>query len=266
MQRRNLIAATGGAFLFGALAPVAQAATQTTLRVGVTAGLHAEILEKVIPFAKARGLNIKVYEFQDYVRPNAALAEGDLDINIFQTKPFLDAACRDRGYKLVPVGETFTFPMAFYSKKVKSLKEVKKGARVGIPNDPSQGGRALLLLASSGLIRLKDPKNLLASPLDIAENKLRLRIVELEAAQLPHALGDLDIAAINGNYANSAGLNPTRDGILVEGGDSPYVNHIVVKEKDKNQPWVKTFVEAYRQPEVSAFIKANYKGTVIPSF
>ena len=265
MLRRHLISAAAAAAVFG-LAGTVQAAGTTTLRVGVTAGLHAEILEQVIPFAKARGLNIKVYEFQDYVRPNAALADGDLDINIFQTKPFLEAACRDRGYKLTPVGETFTFPMAFYSKKIKSWKDLKTGARLGIPNDPSQGGRALVLLATTGLITLKDNNNLLSSVIDIEKNPKRLRIVELEAAQLPHSLADLDAAAINGNYAHSAGLNPTRDGILTEGGDCPYVNHIVVRDEDKNKPWVKTFVEAYRQPEVSAFIKKQYGGMVIPSF
>ncbi len=265
MLRRTLLSAAASAAILG-LAGTAQAASATTLRVGVTAGLHAEILEKVVPFAKARGLALKVYEFQDYVRPNAALADGDLDLNIFQTKPFLEAACRDRGYKLTPVGETFTFPMAFYSKKVKSWKELKKGARVGIPNDPSQGGRALILLASTGLIKLKDNKNLMSSVLDIKENPKRIRIVELEAAQLPHSLSDLDAAAINGNYANSAGLNPTRDGILVEDGNSPYVNYIVVRDEDKTKPWVKTFIEAYQQPEVSEFIKKHYGGTVIPAF
>lgn len=263
MLRRTLLQSAAAAAFLGF---AGTAAAATTLRVGVTAGLHAEILEKVVPFAKERGLNLKIYEFQDYVRPNAALADGDLDLNIFQTKPFLDAACRDRGYKLTAVGKTFTFPMAFYSKKIKTLDELKKGARIGIPNDPSQGGRALILLAKAGVITLKDPTNLTSSVLDIRENPKRIRIVELEAAQLPHALADLDAAAINGNYANSAGLNPTKDGILVEDGKSPYVNYIVVRDTDKTKPWVKTFIEAYQQPAVSEFITKHYGGTVIPAF
>ncbi|MBQ8829136.1 MAG: MetQ/NlpA family ABC transporter substrate-binding protein [Burkholderiaceae bacterium] len=266
MKKRHLLNATVALILTGVGIVNAPVFAGQQLKIGVTAGLHAETLQQVIPFAKQRGLDIKIYEFQDYIRPNAALADGDLDANIFQTKPFLDAACRDRGYKLVPVGKTLTFPMAFYSKKISNLKDLKVGARVGIPNDPSQGGRALILLSNAGLIKLKNNKNLLSSVIDIIENKKNLKFIELEAAQLPHALSDLEVAAINGNYANSAGLNPSKDGLLIEDGRSPYVNYIVVREEDRNKPWVKPLVEAYQQPQVSEFIKKKYEGAVIPAF
>lgn len=237
-----------------------------TLKIGVTAGLHAQILEQVLPIAKKNGLNIKIVEFQDYVQPNAALATGDLDVNIFQTKPFLDAANRDRGYDLVPVGETITFPMAFYSKKYSNLSDLPNKSTLGIPNDPSQGGRALILLASQGLIKLKDSKNLLSSPLDIVSNPHHYNIIELEAAQLPRSLSDLDAAAINGNYASAAGLNPSKDGILIEDPNGPYVNHIVVRAQDKNQPWVKPLIQSYQQPQIHDFILKTFKGAVIPAF
>ena len=183
-----------------------------------------------------------------------------------QTKPFLDAANRDRGYDLVPVGETITFPMAFYSKKYSNLSDIPNKSTLGIPNDPSQGGRALILLASQGLIKLKDSKNLLSSPLDIVSNPHHYNIIELEAAQLPHSLSDLDAAAINGNYASAAGLNPSKDGILIEDPNGPYVNHIVVRAQDKNQPWVKPLIQSYQQPQIHDFILKTFKGAVIPAF
>lgn len=266
MQRRAFIASSVASLLSAGFAGRAFAAGETTLRIGVTAGLHAEILEQVVPIAKKNGLAIKIFEFQDYVQPNAALANGDLDANIFQTKPFLDAACKDRGYKLKEVAPTLTFPLAFYSKKYKSFKDIPDGSQIAIPNDPSQGGRALILLHSAKLITLKDPKNLLSSPLDVKANPHRFKFVELEAAQTPRALSDVAAAAINGNYANSAGLNPTRDGILSEGADSPYVNYIVVQAKDVNKPWVQTLIKSYQQPQIAKFIKTKYKGSVIPGF
>ncbi len=248
------------------VASSAFAEDKSEIKVGVTAGLHAQVLEQVKPIAANKGLDIKIYEFQDYVQPNVALDTKDLDANIFQTKPFLDAACKDRGYKLKEVGKTLTFPLAVYSKKLKSKDELKDGAKIGIPNDPSQGGRALLLLANNGLIELKDPTNLLSTVFDITANPHNYKIVELEAAQLPHALDDLDAAAINGNYANSAGLQPSKDAIFSETKDSPYANYIVVREEDVNAPWVKKLVDSYQQPEIAEFIIKEFGGAVIPAF
>lgn len=262
MQRRTFLATTLAAtFALTSVGPVA--AAEKTIKVGVTAGVSAEVTEFVAKLAKKRGLNVKVVEFQDYIRPNAALNDGDLDANIYNTKPFLDRQNAERGYHLVIAAKAFTLPMAFYSHKIKNLKDIPDGATVGIPNDQAMGGRALLLLSNSGLITLREGSGLLASPLDVVKNPKHLKFVELEAAQLPRSLDDLTISAVNGNYAYTAGLNPKRDGLLVEAGDGPYVCHIVVQEKDKDAPWVKTFVEVYQQPEVKKFIEDKYKGSVL---
>ncbi|WP_418866524.1 MetQ/NlpA family ABC transporter substrate-binding protein [Sutterella wadsworthensis] len=178
----------------------------------------------------------------------------------------MEQTIKDRGYHLSVAGKGFTLPMAFYSKKVKSFAEAPKGATVGIPNDPAMGGRALFLLEKGGVIKLRKGVGYTPSVLDIVENPKDLKFVELEAAQLPHSLNDLTISAVNGNYAYVANLNPTRDGILVEDADGPYVCNIVVNTKDLGKPWVKQLVEAYQQPQIAAWIKEKYKGIVIPGF
>lgn len=236
------------------------------VKIGVTAGPSAEILEAAVPIAKKAGLDVKVIEFQDYIRPNSALNDGDLQANIYQTIPFLETQNRDRGYKHVAVGKAFTLPMAFYSKKIKSFDEAPDGATVGIPNDAAMGGRALVLLAANNIIKLKDGVGLFPTPLDIIENPKHLKFVELEAATLPRALDDLTISAINGNYAAVAGLNPTHDGIIREDSEGPYVCNIVVRASDKDKPWVKKFVQAYQSPGVRSFIAKKYDGSVIPGF
>ncbi len=201
MLRRTFLQGAAAAAALS-LAPFAHAAEQT-VRIGVTAGPAAEILEQVVPLAKKRGLNVKIYEFQDYVQPNAALDAGDLDANIFQTVPYLTAQNQDRGYHLKVVGKAFTLPMAFYSRKVKSFAEASAGSTIGIPNDPAMGARALLLLEKGGVIKLREGAGVKATVLDIVENPKKFKIVELEAAQLPHSLDDLTISAVNGNYAST---------------------------------------------------------------
>ena len=266
MQRRtSLIAAAIGtlALLGGALA---QAQDKNSIKVGVTAGPHAQILEQVKKAAAKDGLTIQVVEFSDYVQPNAALAAGDLDANSYQHKPYLDQQLADRGYKFSSVASTVTFPIGIYSKKIKALDELKAGARVGIPNDPTNGGRVLLLLQEQGLIKLKPSAGLKATPLDVADNPKKLRFVELDAAQLPRSLDDLDAAAINTNYALVAGLNPSKDAIAVEGPKGPYANILVVRTADQAQPWVAKFVKAYRSAEVRAFIQSEFKGSVVSDF
>lgn len=237
-------------------------------RVGVTAGPHAQVLEDVKKRAAKEGLNIKIVEFSDYVQPNVALSQGELDANSMQHKPFLDNVVADRGLKLVPVGNTILLPMAIYSKKenVKTIADVPEGGTVGIPNDPSNEGRALLLAEAQGLIKLKDSTNLKATPKDIAENPKNLKFVELEAAQVPQSLGDLDIAIINSNYAIQVGMNPQKDSLAVESNDSPYANLIVVQEKDKDNPVVKKFVQIYQSPETKKFIEETFKGSIVPAF
>ena len=247
------------------LAGAAHAQNQT-LKIGVTGGSHAQIMEQVKKVASKDGLNIQIVEFSDYVQPNAALAAGDLQANSFQHKPYLDQQIKDRGYKFSIIGTTITEPIGIYSKKVKSLAELKTGARFGLPNDPTNGGRVLLLLQAQGLIKLKPDVGLKGTPLDVVENPKKLRFVELDAAQLSRALQDLDAAAINTNFALQAGLNPERDAIAQEGPKGPYANILVVREQDKSQPWVSKLLKAYHSESVRQYIQSEFKGAVIPSF
>ena len=224
------------------------------IKVGVTGGPHAQIFEQVKKVAEKDGLKIQIVEFSDYVQPNAALAAGDLDANSYQHKPYLDAQVADRGYKLVSVGYTVNFPIGLYSKKVKKLEDLKEGAKFGIPNDPTNGGRVLLVLQDKGLIKLRDGAGLKATPLDVVSNPKKLKFV------------DLDASAINTNFALSAGLNPGKDAIAQENAKSPYVNLIAVREADKDKPWVAKLVKAYHSEEVKKFIQTEFKGSVLPGF
>lgn len=266
MNRRQLL--QWSASLGAALALVAGSALAQSkpIKIGVTAGPHAEIMEEVKKVAEKDGLKLQIVEFNDYIQPNAALAAGDLDANSYQHQPYLDDQIATRGYKFVSVGQTITFPMGIYSKKIKSLKELKDGARFGLPNDPTNGGRALLLLQSQGVIKLKPNAGFKASPRDVADNPKKLKFVELDAAQLPRSLDDLDAASINTDYAVKNGLTPTKDAIALEDRQGPYANLIAVREKDKDQPWVKTLVRAYQSEDVRKFIDTQFKGAILPAF
>ncbi|MDR0479216.1 MAG: MetQ/NlpA family ABC transporter substrate-binding protein [Burkholderiaceae bacterium] len=266
MNKRFLLRALGASVLTFGLVLSAYGQDKTSIKVGVTAGPHAQVMEAVKKVAAQEGLNIQIIEFSDYVQPNAALASGDLDANSYQHQPYLEQQIKDRGYKFAVVGKSINLPIGIYSKKVKHLDDLKSGARFGIPNDPTNGGRVLLLLQEKGLIKLKPGTGLEATPLDVAENPKKLRFVELDAAQLPRSLDDLDAVAINTNFAMSAGLNPSRDAIGLEGAKSPYINILVVREADKDQPWVARFVKAYHSPEVRAFIEQQFKGAILPAW
>ncbi len=244
----------------------ASSALAEDIKVGVTPGEHATIMEKVAAVAKTKGLNIDIIEFSDYVVPNQALNDGDIQANSFQHQPYLDNQIADRKFDLVAVGKTITTPMGVYSKKVKSLDELKDGDTVAIPNDPTNGGRALLVLASKGLIKFKDDAGIKVTPSDIIENPKKIEFSELDAAQLPRSLDDVDAAVINTNYAMEAGLNPKKDAIAIEGDKSPYANIIVVRSADKDAPWAKTLVEAYHDESIRKFINDEYKGALIPSW
>lgn len=261
MQRRQLLALAAA---FGLAAPAL--AQDKPLKIGVTAGPHAQILEQVKKLADKQGLKLQIVEFSDYIQPNAALAAGDLDANSYQHKPFLDQQNKDRGYKLAPVGTTVNFPIGIYSKKVRKLADLPDGGKVGIPNDPTNGGRVLLVLQDQGLIKLRPEAGLKATTLDVTHNPKKIRFVELDAAQLPRSLDDLDAAAINTNYALSAGLNPQRDAIAQESAKSPYVNLIAVREQDKDKPWVAQLVKLYQSEEIRRFVQAEFKGSVLASF
>ncbi|SET29336.1 MetQ/NlpA family ABC transporter substrate-binding protein [Paracoccus homiensis] len=252
--------------LVSVLALSATAAMAEDIKVGVSPGEHAEIMEEVAKVAETKGLNIDVVEFSDYVVPNQALADGDLQANSFQHRPYLENQMKDRGFDLAEIATTITTPMGIYSDKIEDLADLPEGAKVAIPNDPTNGGRALLLLQELDLITLADGSGLVPSPLDVTENSKDLSFLELDAAQLPRALADADIAIINTNYALASGLNPEDDAIAMEKADSPYVNIIVVREGDQDEPWVKPLIEAYHSPEVKAYIEDKYQSAVLTSW
>jgi D-methionine transport system substrate-binding protein len=249
-----------------AFAALTGAASAETIKVGVTPGPHAQVLEAAKAVAAKKGLDIQIVEFSDYVVPNAALEAGDLQANSFQHQPYLDNQVADRKYKIVAVGNTINFPMGIYSKKVKTWDEVKSGATLAIPNDPTNGGRVLILLRDKGIIKLKDGVGFKPTLLDITENPKKLKITEVDAAQLPRTLPDVDVAGINTNYATQAGLDPVKDALLREDPKGPYANIIAVRAADKDKPWVKTLVESYQSPEVKAFIEEKFKGSVLSTW
>jgi D-methionine transport system substrate-binding protein len=258
-MKKFIIAAAIAAFAAGS-------ALAEDIKVGVTPGEHAQIMEKVAEVAKTKGLNIEIVEFSDYVVPNQALADGDIQANSFQHQPYLDNQIADRKFNLVSIGTTITTPMGVYSKKVKSLDELKEGATVAIPNDPTNGGRALLVLASKGLIKFKENPGIKVTVADIVENPKKIDFAEIDAAQLPRSLDDVDAAVINTNYAMEAGLHPKTDAIAIEGEKSPYANVIVVRAADKDAPWAKTLVESYHDESIRKFINEQFKGALIASW
>ena len=243
--------------------PAAAPAADKPLKVGVTPGPHAQIMEVVKKVAEKDGLKIQIVEFSDYIQPNVALNQGDIDINSFQHLPYLENMVKDRKYDLVMLAKTFTFPMGIYSKKIKSIKDLKDGATVAIPNDPTNGGRALILFEKAGLIKLKPGLGHKASVVDIVENPRKFKIRELEAAQIPRTLEDMEIAAINTNYAMSAELVPAKDALILEDSSSPYANILAVRSKDKDNPLYKKFLKAYQSEEVKKFVTEQFKGSVI---
>ncbi|WP_404994671.1 MetQ/NlpA family ABC transporter substrate-binding protein [Cupriavidus pauculus] len=263
---KTLAAAT---VALGVVAAGNAAAQEQAIRVGTVSGPDAEVWQVVQKVAKKNGLNVKVVEFNDYVQPNAALDAGDLDANSFQHQPYLDSQIKQRGYKMVSVGYTYISPLGIYSKTLKSPKDLPQGAKVAVPNDPSNENRALLLLAAQGVIKLKPgvgTNGVNATPLDVADNPKKIKLVELDAAQLARALPDVAAAVINTNYALAAGLQPTTNAIALEDIHSPYANIIVVRTQDKDKPWVKKLVAAYQSDEVRQFMKAQFKGAMVPSF
>ena len=237
-----------------------------TIKVGATAGPQAQVLEAVKPVLAKEGIDMQIVEFNDFATPNVALNQGDIDANSFQHKPFLDAQIKARDYKITAIGQTVILPMGLYSKKVKSLDELKEGATVAIPNDPSNGGRALLLMQAKGLIKLKPEAGILPAPGDVTENAKNLKIVEVEAAQAPRVLDDVELVAVNTNYALVAGLVPAKDSLALEDKDSPYACVIVVQTKNKDDETMKKFVKAYQTPEVEKFINDTFKGSILKAW
>ncbi|MEH3105440.1 MAG: MetQ/NlpA family ABC transporter substrate-binding protein [Sphingomonas phyllosphaerae] len=260
LPRRTLLAA---ALL---LAACGSKGDTNRLTVAATAVPHAEILAQVKPVLAKEGVALEVRVFNDYVQPNQQVDQGQIDVNYFQTKPYLDQFNRERGTKLVSIAGIHLEPLGAYSRRWKTIADVPTGASVAIPNEPSNGGRALLVLQKAGLIRLKDPAKPLATIGDIAANPRNLRFRELEAATLPRVLGEVDLALINTNYALDAKLNPTRDALAIEDKESPYVNVVVGRPGAGNDPRVRKLVAALRSPQTRAFIERTYKGAVLPAF
>ncbi|MFC5696091.1 MetQ/NlpA family ABC transporter substrate-binding protein [Pseudomonas sp. GCM10022186] len=239
-----------------------------TLKVAATPVPHAEILEFIKPQLAKEGVDLQVKVFTDYVQPNVQVAEGRLDANFFQHQPYLDEfnKARQTKVKLETVTGVHIEPFGAYSSKVKSLSELPEGAQVVIPNDATNGGRALLLLDKAGVIKLKDNTSITATPKDIVENPKRIKIRELEAATLPRVLNQVDLALINTNYALEAKLNPTKDALVIEGSDSPYVNILVARDDNKASADMQKLAAALHSPEVKKFIEEKYKGAVVPAF
>ena len=236
--------------------------------VGVTPGPHEEVMEKVAEvIAQQSEHTIEIIAFSDYVIPNQALNDGDLDANSFQHKPYLDAQAAARGYDLVVIGMNFLTPMGLYSEKYEDLDALPESATIAIPNDPTNGARGLLVLQQAGLIELDDSLGIDISIIDITENPKNFRFIELDAAQLPRALGDVDLASINTNYAIGAGLNPVADSLAIEDPTgSPYANLVAVRRGDEDTDWAKALINAYHSDEVRQFIIDTYEGSVLPSF
>jgi len=237
--------------------------TSATIKIGVTPGPHAEIMENVKKLAAKQGLKIELMEFSDYVTPNTALAQGELWGNCFQHKPFLDATLKkEPKFDLVSAFPTALFPIGIYSKKIKPGEKIPDGATIAIPNDPSNGSRAILLLANAGLITVKNIKDIDTSLNDITSNPHNYKIVELEAAAIPRSLDDVTCAAINTNYALSAHLNPAKDAILRETADSFYVNVFVVRKATLKDPRLEQLRKIYQSKENAKFILTHFPGSV----
>lgn len=257
-----LVAFASCAFAFAGGA--SESADSSVLRVGASPEPHGTLLNLVVDDLAQQGITLEIVEFTDYVMPNEALQAGEIDANYFQHLPYLESFNLERGFDLVSAGGIHIEPMALYSTKYSSLDAIPDGATIAIPNDPTNEGRALLLLESAGLIELSDDAGIEAVPADVTSNPHGYSFSEIEAASLPRVLDDADAAVINGNYAIPAGLIATRDGLYVEGGDSPYVNVIAVQNGHETDPAIQALVEALKSEEVASFVAQNYpNGEVI---
>jgi len=249
-----------------AAATLSAAVSAEELSIAATPVPHAEILEFVKPMLAEQGVELEVKVFTDYIQPNVQVDQKRMDANFFQHQPYLDEFNAGRGTNLVTVTGVHVEPFGAYSSKIKSLDDLKEGGVVAIPNDPTNGGRALLLLQKAGLITLKEGSKITATPRDIADNPKNLEFKELEAATLPRILNQVDVALINTNYALEAGLNPTKDALIIEGSDSPYVNILVARPDNKDSDAMKKLAAALTSEDVKDFINEKYQGAVVPAF
>ncbi|HZG80002.1 MAG TPA: MetQ/NlpA family ABC transporter substrate-binding protein [Brevibacillus sp.] len=246
-------------------APAAEQQTET-LKIGVMSGSEEEIWKVAKEVAAKDGLTLDLVPFNDYILPNKALEKGDLDANAFQHVPYLEEFNANHGTHIVKLANTLNFPIGIYSEKIKDISELKEGDIVGLPNDPTNGARALILFESAGLIKLKEGKGVKATVLDIAENPKNLQFKELDAAFIPKTLSNLAAAVINTNFAIEAGLVPTKDAIYMEPKDSPWVNIIAVREADKDKPVFQKLVKAYQSDEVKKFVEEKYGDSMVAAW
>ena len=238
--------------------------TKTTIKVGATPVPHAEILEFAKPLLKAKGYELEIVEFTDYVTPNIAVDEGELDANFFQHLPYLEEFNRNKNTQLIKTVSVHLEPMGLYSKKIKSLNELQNGSSIAVPNDPTNESRALDILVEQGLLTFNDVP--LKTIVDIKDNPKNLQIKELDAPQLPRVLGEVDAALINTNSGLSANLNPLKDAIFLESKDSPYANIVVVKKGNENKKYIQVLNEVLNSQEVKNFIASKYQGSIIEAF
>lgn len=244
----------------------AQPEKKVTLKIGATAVPHAEILNAIKPTLAKEGVELDIIEFSDYVKPNLSLNDKELDANFFQHEPYLDSFVSERKLELVSAGKVHIEPMGIYSKKIKDLKDIPEGAKIAIPNDPTNGGRALAILQAAKLLQLKEGVGVKATVGDITGNDKKLQIVEIEAALLPRAMDDTDLSIINSNFAMEAKLNPVKDSLFTEPKESPYANIVAVRKGDEKRPEIQKLMQALRSDEVKKFIEEKYKGAVVPAF
>nr|WP_298375891.1 MetQ/NlpA family ABC transporter substrate-binding protein [uncultured Halomonas sp.] len=237
-----------------------------SIKVGTVAGPETEVMQVAKRLAKERhDLEVEIVEFTDYVSPNAALADGSLDANAFQHEPYMQSMVEDRGYDFAIAGRTFVYPIGAYSEKYDSIEDLPDGATIALPNDPSNEGRSLILMHNEGLLELKDVGNLEATPIDIAKNPRNFEFREIEAAQLPRVLPDVDMAFINNTFAQPAGLS-LDDALIKEGPESPYVNLIAVRGGDEEREAIQQLVEAYQSNEVKDKAKELFDGAAVPGW
>ncbi|NMA84482.1 MAG: MetQ/NlpA family ABC transporter substrate-binding protein [Epulopiscium sp.] len=236
------------------------------IKIGVSPVPHSEIIEYIKEDLEKEGLQVTLIEFTDYIKPNHALNDKELDANFFQHGPYFEDFIAKENLKLVSLGNVHIEPMALYSNNHKTVEDLPNGAHIAIPADSVNGGRALLLLESNGLIKLKEGVGLEATEKDIIENPKNIVITALENAQLPRILGDVNGAVINGNYALEAGLNPVSDGLITEGKDSPYANLVAVRAGEEGQDKFVKLLKALQSDKVRQFIEEKYEGAVVPAF
>lgn len=254
---------------FTACGKAESSSNKNEIKLGVV-GENNEQWNPVIKKLASEGITLKLVKFSDYAQPNQALADKEIDLNSFQHYAYLNQEVKDKGFKIESIGETIIAPLGVYSKKVKDIKDIKAGATIAIPSDATNGGRSLKVLESAGLIKVNPKAGYTPTVSDITENKLNIKIKEVEASQTSRLLDDVDASIINGGHAIDAGLNPLKDAIYIEQSNgetkNPYINVIVARSEDKNNANYKKVVDAFRTEEVAKVIKDTYKGAYEPTW